>query len=214
MTEPAVALTDYFLAAEAAILAAILRRRGASSSGIRHWLALFFASVAIASLCGGTVHGFFHDEQSLGNTILWAATMLAIGVTAASTWAIGAELLASERWAGAVRIAALAQLAVYSVVVVLFTSAFWVAILMTLPASLFLLLVAAIGGRGARRRPRRLLAAGVTLNLVAGALQQLRVGMPGEHFDHNVLYHVLQAMVLGLLFLGGLRLVGESSPGA
>jgi hypothetical protein len=213
MTEPAVALTDYFLAAEAAIFAAIVLRQGNSARGLRLWLALLFASVAVASLCGGTVHGFFHDGASLGNTILWAATMLAIGVTAASTWAIGAELLASERWARAVRIAALAQLAIYAITVMFLTSAFWVAVLVTLPASLFLLISLAIGDREAERGPRMMLAAGVALSQIAGALQQLRIGLPGSHFDHNVLYHLLQAIVLALMFFGGQRLIAQASPG-
>src|SRR2546422_6430208 len=53
--------------------------------------ALFFGSAAVASLAGGTVHGFFLDVRTLGNAVLWRITLIAIGVTAASAWAIGAR---------------------------------------------------------------------------------------------------------------------------
>jgi hypothetical protein len=45
---------------------------------------LFFGSIAVASLTGGTVHGFFLDQSTFGYRILWPTTLIAIGVTAAS----------------------------------------------------------------------------------------------------------------------------------
>src|SRR2546426_7467653 len=99
MTEPDVALTDYALAIECALFAYLVRRR-------EH--ALFFGSAAVASLAGGTVHGFFLDARTLGNEILWRITLIAIGVTAASAWAIGARGLFSAPMARRITIAAAA----------------------------------------------------------------------------------------------------------
>ncbi len=71
MTEPDVTLTDYALALEGILFLVLLQRGHARPWGLRSWFSLFFASVSAASLCGGTVHGFFLDEQTLGHTILW-----------------------------------------------------------------------------------------------------------------------------------------------
>src|SRR2546428_12921361 len=84
MTELDVALTDYALAIECALFAYLVQRR-------EH--ALFFGPAAVASLAGGTVHGFFLDVRTLGHAVLWRTTLIAIGVTAACAWAIGASAL-------------------------------------------------------------------------------------------------------------------------
>src|SRR5437667_11495607 len=97
MTEPAVALTDYAVALEGVLCLVLLERGRGVPGGLRSWFALFFASVSAASLCGGTVHGFFLDEQTLGYAILWPTTLLAMGVTTFSIWGIGAKLLFSSR---------------------------------------------------------------------------------------------------------------------
>src|SRR5438034_9987787 len=101
MTEPDVALPDYALALECTVFAYLLQRK-------EH--ALFFGSAAVASLAGGTVHGFFLDARTLGNTVLWRLTLIAIGVTAASAWAIGERVLFSVPKARRIIIAAAAAL--------------------------------------------------------------------------------------------------------
>jgi hypothetical protein len=206
MTEPAVTLSDYLLAVEAMIFAVLLWRADAAEPGMRRWWLVFFASVAAAAVFGGTVHGFFHDASEFGHSVLWTTTLLSIGVTALATWAIGAELLASPRLARDLLIAAAVQVAVYGVAVIFLNHAFWMAIAISLPAALFLLIALAWGRRGDHGL-RITLAAAVMLNLIGAALQQLRVGVHTVYFDHNVLYHVLQAIVLGLMFWGAWRLI-------
>ena len=122
-------------------------------------------------------------------------------------WAIGAELLRSQTAARWVIVAATVQFAVYCIVVLVLTQKFWVSIAINLPAVVFLLFV--LSGAYLREKWRGLLlaAAGLALSLVAALLQQLGVGMNAVYFDHNVLYHVLQAFVLFLLFLGGRSLL-------
>ena len=58
ITDPAVTLTDYALAIECAAIVALLMRSEASDETLRFWFILFFAAAALASLLGGTVHGF------------------------------------------------------------------------------------------------------------------------------------------------------------
>ena len=90
MTEPDVTLTDYALAIECLIFAAILHRNNSRNVKLGRWFTLFFASICAASLFGGTVHGFFPEVDSLGHDILWPASLLTIGLTALAAWAIGA----------------------------------------------------------------------------------------------------------------------------
>lgn len=208
MMEPDVTLTDYALALEGVLFLVLLRRGQARPGRLRSWFSLFFASVSAASLCGGTVHGFFLDEQTLGYAILWPTTLLAIGVTALSAWTIGAKLLFSRRVARWVIVAAVVQFAFYSVVVLFRTEEFWVAILDNLPAVLFLLIALGLAYRREKHRSLLLAAGGLALTLVAALLQQLGVGIHPVHFNHNALYHGLQAVALFLFFLGGRWLVG------
>jgi len=208
MTEADVTLTDYALALEGVLFLILLPRGQARPGGLRSWFALFFASVSAASLCGGTVHGFFLDMQTLGSVILWPMALLAIGVTTLSTWAIGAKLLFEGRVVRWVLIAAGVQFALYGIVVLCLTQKFWVAIVDNLPAVLFLLLALGLAYRREPHRSLLLAAGGPALTLVAALLQQLRVGIHPVYFNHNALYHVLQAVALFLFFQGGRWLVG------
>src|SRR5256885_3890327 len=135
MTEPDVALTDYALALECTVFAYLLHRTEHK---------VFFGSAAVASLAGGTVHGFFLDARSLGNVVLWRLTLLAIGVTAASAWAIGARVLFAAPTARRITIAAAAALGAYGVVTMFITQEFRAAGGFFLPARLVLLVALAL----------------------------------------------------------------------
>jgi len=207
MTEPGVTLTDYAVALECAVFVVLLGPGRGRSRGLRFWFMLFFASMSAASICGGTVHGFFLDEQTRGYAILWPTALLVAGVTTFATWAIGARLLFSTRAVRWAVFAAGVQLALYWGAVLLLTQAFWVAIADSLPAILFLLLALVLAYRREKQSVLLLAAGGPALNLVAALLQQLGVGIHPVYFNHNVLYHVLQAVALFLFFQGGRWLV-------
>ena len=61
MTQVDVALTDYALAVECAVLTLLVARMRTGASAFRWSFVLFFFSIALASATGGTVHGFFSD---------------------------------------------------------------------------------------------------------------------------------------------------------
>lgn len=206
MTEPDVTLTDYFLAAECMVFVGLLWRQHRATD-LRFWFMLFFGSVSAASLFGGTVHGFFLDEQTLGAAILWPATLLATGVTSLSAWAIGAKLLFSQRVAQRVISAALGLYVLFSLVVILVNAEFWVAVVNNLPAILFLLVALVLTYRRTKLTSILPAVAGLGLTLLAAILQQLRVGIHPVYFNHNALYHVIQAVALLLLYFGCRTLV-------
>jgi hypothetical protein len=196
MTEPDVTLTDFALALLGIGFAWGLPDGGPARAELRRWLRVFFVSVALASALGGAVHGFFLDEASLGHRVLWPASLLAIGVTALSGAAVGARLLWGERGARRGLRAAWGLFALYVAVVLLFSQSFAVAIAGYVPAAL-LLLVAFLRAPGAR-----IAAWGLALALLASAGQLAGVGLHPVWFNHNALYHLLQALALGLLFVG------------
>jgi len=193
MTEPDVALTDYALALECTVFAYLLQRK-------EH--ALFFGSAAVASLAGGTVHGFFLDDRTLGNAVLWRITLIAIGVTAASAWAIGARVLFPGPTARRISIAAAAAFAAYCVVTVFITQEFRAAVVFYLPAVMFLLVALSVAYARARERAILPAVAGLGLMFIAAAVQQARIALHPRYFNHNALYHLIQALALWLLFLG------------
>ncbi len=208
MAEPAVTLTDYGIAALCAVLAHLLYHRGARGSGFRGWFTTFFVATGVAALLGGTVHGFFPDESSRAHSMLWSATLLAIGVATLTAWSAGAKLLFVPRMARWIQGLAIAELVVYAFLVVSATEDFRLAIAMYLPASLFLLVALWLGWRRQRVPALKTAAFGLVLTLVAAAVQQLRVAVHPVYFDHNALYHVIQAVALVLVFVGARYLAG------
>jgi hypothetical protein len=163
-------------------------------------MALFF-SIAIAAAAGGTVHAFFLDESSLGFRILWPFTLIVMGITALSGVHIATALQFSRSTAIYINRVALAVFMAYSVIVLFIRRDFLIAILDYLPALVF------VGGafllsHRRHKRPALLLGfLGVCIMLFAAAAQQAKLGIDPRYFDHNALYHVLQAIALFMVFL-------------
>lgn len=202
MTEPDVALTDYALAIECALFAYLSPRK-------EH--ALFFGSAAAASLAGGTVHGFFLDPRTLGNAVLWRLTLIAIGATALGAWAIGARLLSPAPTARRIIVAAAAAFAAYCVVTLFVTQNFAAAVVFYLPAVVFLLIVLSLAYAHAPERRILVAIAGLGLMFLAALVQQARIALHPTYFNHNALYHLIQAVALWLLFLGLRRLHADAA---
>lgn len=212
MTEPDVALTDYGLALECALFAFLIYRQE-SGYPLRVSLSLFFASTAVASFTGGTVHGFFLDEQTLGYRILWPGTLIFIGVTTVAAWTIGSTILFSPRIARWIFAAAAAEFAVYSLAVLFLTPEFWLAIAAYLPAAIFLLVALSLAYY---RRPqeRKLLIGilGLALTLAGVFVQQAGIAIHPVYFNHNALYHLIQGVALFMIFLAARELMaGEKT---
>ncbi|MGH7166531.1 MAG: DUF6962 family protein [Nitrospiraceae bacterium] len=213
MTEPDVTLTDYGLAIECAVLVVLLYRRATVQPRLRTWFALFFSSIGVAALAGGTVHGFFLDIRTAGRAVLWPATILALGGAALSTWAIGARIQFSVRLARHITLCATLVFAVYCVLVLFVTQSFSLAIGHYLPGVVFLMVAFLLAYQRTRARPVCLALVGLLLTLVASGLQQSRVGFHPIYFNHNALYHLLEAVALYLIFRGARWFLAVPNPG-
>jgi hypothetical protein len=164
---------------------------------------LFFGSLAIASLTGGTVHGFFLDTSTVGYRILWPTTLIAIGVTTASAWVLtGLSISKSADKVGRWAFFAVIIFLIYSTVVFFYSQRFTVAILNYVPAIVALLVVSVRVYVRTRSTPFLLITGGILVTIFAAFIQQAGLGIHANYFNHNSTYHLVQALGLIILFKG------------
>lgn len=163
---------------------------------------LFFGSIAVASLSGGTVHEFFLDESTFGHRILWPTTLLAMGVAAASAWVltgcISQSMARVKRWA----FFAVFTFLSYSAVVLFNSQRFTVVILNYMPAMVALLVANIREYMRTHSTPFLLVTGGILVTFVAAFIQQTGRGIHPNYFNHNATYHLVQALGLLMLFKG------------
>ena len=207
LLEPDVTLTDYGLFVECTVLASLVWRNDAPAQPLRFWFTVFFCAIGLAALLGGSAHGFFADETSLLRQLLWTGTLLTIGLAAWSGWAAGARLLLSASAAERLTRAAGVVYIVYALVVVFIERRFMIAIVHYLPAAIFLL-IAFVQVYRRRRAPAALAGAiGLALTFIAAAIQMARIGLHPHYFNHNALYHLIQAIALVFIYFAARHLV-------
>lgn len=200
ITEPDVTLTDYGLAIECAMFAYVLYRAERPTHALRRWFVVFFVMGSAAALAGGTVHGFFHDRNTVGGRFLWSFTLLAIGGSALAAWAVGTRFITTQTLQRLVMSGAVVTSVAYVFVVVRITSSFLVAVVNYLPALIFLTGTFVV--LYARVRTPEVLCgvAGLLLMFVAAGIQWGGVALHPVYFNHNALYHVVQGVALALFF--------------
>ena len=204
VAEPTTTLTDFALAALAAVLGVLLLGRASTGGAAVLLWGAGFLTTAASALTGGAVHGFEPWLSPGGRRARWRATLVLIGLSNALL--LSAVVVAEL--GGAARVALLAaaagKLALYLVRLrkredfALAAVDSGVALLGVLALELL-----ALAGGGAPRAGW--IVAGVLLSL-AGAAAQLRGWSLHRHFNHNDLFHVVQMGAAYLLYRGGLLL--------
>lgn len=212
MTQLDVSLTDYGVAVECVCFSYLTARRLTGPSVFPSRFITFFLSIAIAGAAGGTVHGFFLNEKSLGNLILWRFTLIVIGITALTGIQIGVALQFSGTTAIYINRFALAFFLAYIVVVLFVREDFLVAIVDYLPGLAFMGSGFLVAYRRIRRPPLLVGFLGICLMLFAAAAQQAKLGINPQYFDHNALYHLLQAIALFMIFLAAREVTKSKEP--
>ncbi len=171
--------------------------------------ALLMAGLASAAFWGAVFHAFFpEDTATLPGFIAWIPVTLSIVVTAATLLELGLRLLAPRLRLRIRRALVAAYAGVFAAMVLLVDESFTTIVRFYVPALLLFLAgstaQALRGGAG-----WTLVAFGLALSAGAALLQQLEVALHPVYFDHNAVYHVVQAAALVLLFLG-FRRTGDS----
>lgn len=212
LAEPMTLMTDYALAALGVWLGLRTWRAAAPGSDPRRTWAAAFWAVAAAAALGGSAHGFAPYLSASAASLLWRATMLAIGLTSGLLlWAAaravaprGRRALALLGWA------IVAEVAAYGVWVCAVDDDFSAAVLQYGGAMAIVLAIhLVLAARG--RRGARWIAGGIVVSFAAAAIQQAGIA-PHPRFNHNDLYHVVQMVGLWLLYLGARQAPGNRPP--
>jgi hypothetical protein len=200
MTQPDVALTDYGLTLECGIFIYLLAPVCRSLKSLRLWFVIFFLSIGLAALVGGTVHGFLGDSHPVGERVLWPITMIVIGVTSLAGIQIAAIMYFADKSSGRILWIGFAGFLVYCFIVLRITDNFLVAIMGYLPALAFLGAVFLRSYLLTKGKVFLLGFTGICTSLIASLVQQARISIHPHYFDHNALYHVLQGAGLFMIF--------------
>jgi uncharacterized protein DUF6962 len=197
-------LTDYALAGVAWMLARAMRR-SRDSRAAALW-ALAFQVTGVAALAGGCVHGFGASMPRRLEHVLWVGTVMSVGL--ASACLLAGVIFAAVR-PGLLRRFLLAlcalKLAAYQAWVALHPD-FRYAVYDSLPVGLIVLGFLVQRWRKGRSQAAALGACGLLLSIAGAILQQTKLGIHPVWFNHNDLYHVIQAGALWLLHLAGREL--------
>lgn len=202
--EPATFITDLLLAALGAWLALRLRD-STSPSPARTWWIAAISLMAASAFAGAFYHGFAPEVPAMVEAWWWRGVLWIIcGLGFAMGMSLLREFLPKE--AKAWRFLLVAKLAISCTIVAL-NPAFIVAIADYGSAMLAWTLAALIG-----RRPwRGPMLAGIGLSLMAAVIQQSQRGLT-ERFNHNDLFHVVQAFALFAFYRAGCYLGGGPVP--
>jgi hypothetical protein len=201
MHEPGVALTDFALALENAIFAFVLSRVAGHNSRLRLWFVVFFSAIALGALLGGVTHGYFPDPNSPAYQLAWRATLISIGLAGLGAWMSAAHLRNCDRARVGERIVGWGVFIAFTFIALFISQDFKYAIVAYLPATLFLLL-SFLGWRRRSHQTAGLVgAAGVLLTFVAAAVQRSSLSFHPVYANNNVLYHVVQAIALAMVFI-------------
>jgi len=205
-SEPTTMATDYVLAALCGVFAWRLWNvgKGAAQASVCSWAA-GFACFGLASLAGGTVHGFatIFNEAILQS--LWKGTTYAVGL--ASFFLLTGTLNACI--APSVRRFALPIPYVQLIVFALWMAThddFRVVIYNYTLTNLAILALQCYAGVTYRAVSAPWLVGGVLVSFVAAAVQVSGAAIH-QQFNHNDLYHVIQMGGMYLFYRGALVLV-------
>lgn len=209
--DPDVVLTDVGLA----ILGAYLARRLWTMPGgktLARAGALLMGALASAALWGAIFHAFFPaGTTTLSGSLAWSPVVLSIVLAAAVMLELALRILLPQLSLGTRRYIVMTYTASFAAVALLLDRSFTSIVYFYVPVLLLLLFVAWQQAIRSRSAGWTLVATGLLMSAGAAVLQQARVAIHPVYFDHNALYHVVQAVALVVLYLGWLRASAEAA---
>jgi Family of unknown function (DUF6962) len=203
VTEPVTLLTDYLLAALTGSFSVLLWRMAGRSrqESQRLWAAAFAAS-ALAAMLGGSWHGFNSHLSPVAAEWMWRTTTGTIGLAGLLLLLGALRATLGKPWRNRLACIAIGKFLLYLVVVNRYDS-YTVVIADYAPNLLTVLGLSLLRLKSAPFA--RWSAAGVLVAFAAAAAQLSGVSLP-RYFNHNDLYHTIQAVSFWLLYRAGLLL--------
>jgi len=200
--DPDVVLTDLGLALLGGYLGWRLwtsrdRSRLAAHGAIILW------ALASAAFWGAVFHAFFPaGTRTPSGFLAWVPVVLSIVVVAGALLDLGLRVSAPRLPARGRQAIVTAYAAAFAAVTLLIDSSYGVIVRFYSPVLVLFLLAASVQAARTRSRGWTLIAISFALSLVAGVLQQARIALHPEYFDHNAVYHVVQGAALVVMYRG------------
>lgn len=196
--EPATLATDLLLALLGGGLAWRLRRKVSPDQRAAVWWCAALAAMAVSALVGGLYHGFAPNFPAAVDGIWWRVVLAMIGVMGLT---MGVSLIhetgsRGQGWMILVRAKFLLTLAAVTV---------WPDFRVAMADYGLAMLAWVVAALVLRRQWSGWMLSGVGLSAVAGWVQQSGWGLsPG--FNHNDVFHVIQALALAGFYRAGCHL--------
>jgi len=210
LAEPATALTDLGLGLLAGVLAGKTARGArdrcqADPLALRGWFVLLFGATAVAAVAGAIVHGPVADPRDSTHRATWMVALASVSVSGVALSAIAARLLLPRSAARLVTAVAATRGGMF-VAGLRSDTPYASAVAQYAPGVGFVgLAFLAELGRPEHRRPALTGLAALGLTLLGAGIQRMRIVVHPRHFDHNAVYHCIQA--------GGILLLDRAATG-
>ena len=202
MNEPDVVLTDVGLALLGAYFAwRLWAQRGGGPLRIPG--VLLMAGLASAAFWGAVFHAFFPDRTATPvGFVFWLPVVVSILLVAATLLDLALRLVIPRLGLHARRVVVALYAAGFLGFILFVDESFTAIVRFYAPALVLFLAASAWRALRTHSRAWTLIASGFAVSAGAAVLQQAGVSVHPTYFDHNALYHVVQAAALVLLFLG------------
>jgi hypothetical protein len=200
LNEPVTLLTDYLLAGLCAFLGTRLLSAEPRNAPRMLWGASFLA-LAVGAFLGGTFHGFRADLGTEAKSILWNATLLAVGAFNCGMLAGSALACLPPRFGRIVAWLCVVKFGVYAFLAI-GTGAFF-PVIVDSGATMALMALFHLPSAWRGDAASRWALAALALSVVAAIVQAAKLA-PHPQFNHNDLYHVIQAGAMYLFYRAAL----------
>lgn len=214
ITEPVTMLTDYMITGQGMLLAwYLLGSAGTIRNRSRRLWAWALVAIALASLFGGTYHGFLEILPGHLLPYLWTATTLSIGF-ASCLMVLGTVFATTQgKWRTTLVSISLVQLLVYTGWMMTHDDFIFV-IINYAPSMILVLILQLIGLANRPTGSEVYFISAVVVSFVAAGVQQTGISLH-PHVNHNDIYHLIQMISLYLFYRGALILQDvEATPSA
>jgi hypothetical protein len=190
--DPDVVFTDFGLALLGGYFAWRLRRGPG---------AMLMGGLASAALWGAVFHGFFPAATATrAGLVVWLAVAISILIVAGVL--LDMVLLSVRVTPGARRAITTAYCVTFLAVVLFVDESFATIVWLYGPVLLVALAAAAVEAVRLRSKAWALIALGLAFSVLAALAQRLGLALHATYFDHNAVYHAIQAGALVALYAG------------
>ncbi len=213
---PDVVITDLLITLICIYFTFQLASQNSTHHDLRSIFIGLFTSTGGAALVGAIYHGFYEHSSDLPyatelKPLLAMSVLLILGLTSYYIWRLFVFFALPQRFRGLSYFILFIMLTTYFTLVLIGMKGFKVALAAYLPPVLLLTLVLTIKWLTKKDARYFIGLLGLLLTLVAAAVQALKISPHEVYFNHNALYHLIQATALYLIYKFAQRIVAWQS---